>query len=345
MLNINKKISGLMISLLITLSGCSTVGLSNVANNRENYNVAMNRSDNEQFLLNLVRMYYNKTPFFLSVDSVTTQTSLNYTTGGADTWFGNSYSGFGIAWQMLPQITFTQSPTITYSPMQGSSYVSGLLTPITVLQTYALLETNLDNATVMKLVFDHIGPIVNGDQRSFISSPNPALTSKYNKFVEWLSEQEHADKIDILLTSYMGDKALLLNCHNQEIAQEMASYLQLKKPHKKIILSTNINIQNNPDYVVKIGVRSFFSVLNFLSANVVEANTNSGVVSPLTIYMSNSEPVRTINKIEYDGKWYYISNNDINSKTTFMILKLLFALQSGDVTNNWTMVEPITIDE
>ena len=34
-------------------------------------------------------------------------------------------------------------------------------------------------------------------------------------------------------------------------------------------------------------------------------------------------------KLSMKGRWYYIPNSDINSKATLMLVKLMYALQSG----------------
>ena len=70
-----KPIALIISGSVLLLTGCSTAQLSNVQKNRGNYNVALNQSDNEQFLLNIVRMRFDKSPFFIGVDSITTQTS------------------------------------------------------------------------------------------------------------------------------------------------------------------------------------------------------------------------------------------------------------------------------
>ena len=59
-------------SLLWTVCGCSQTGPRTVTVGRPLYNVAVQRTNNEQLLLNLVRLKYRDTPFFLAVASVST---------------------------------------------------------------------------------------------------------------------------------------------------------------------------------------------------------------------------------------------------------------------------------
>lgn len=56
-------ILGLFLAVLVT-SGCAGVGHGRIEGERSNYNVAIQRSNDEQLLLNLVRLRYRDTPFF-----------------------------------------------------------------------------------------------------------------------------------------------------------------------------------------------------------------------------------------------------------------------------------------
>ena len=60
----------------VVLAGCKSVGPRTIQGARFNYNEAIAHSWNQQLLLNLVRLRYRDTPFFLEVNSVSTQYSI-----------------------------------------------------------------------------------------------------------------------------------------------------------------------------------------------------------------------------------------------------------------------------
>lgn len=60
------------------LAGCNAIGPKTVRGARLNYNEAIAQSWNQQLLLNLVRLKYRDTPFFLEINSVSTQYSMSY---------------------------------------------------------------------------------------------------------------------------------------------------------------------------------------------------------------------------------------------------------------------------
>ena len=72
-----KKILTFLGALALCLGmGCSSFGPRALQATHPQYNHAISRSLDEQFLLNLVRLKYRDNPFFLEVSSITTQQTL-----------------------------------------------------------------------------------------------------------------------------------------------------------------------------------------------------------------------------------------------------------------------------
>ncbi|NQZ59565.1 MAG: hypothetical protein HRT88_19110 [Lentisphaeraceae bacterium] len=52
---------------------------------------------------------------------------------------------------------------------------------------------------------------------------------------------------------------------------------------------------------------------------------------------TSSSPISQSNSyvaVQYRGKWFYIEDNDLNSKSTFSLLMQLYSLQSGENKGN-----------
>lgn len=364
-----KSILLVLSGALIVLTGCSNASLSNLPKSRGGYNQVLNQSDNEQFLMNIVKLHYGKSPFFVGVDSVTARTTLKYSSGGDKTTLSNATNGrrfpaLGAFWEIRPTIEFTTSPTITYSPLQGTSYISGLLTPIDITKFYYLVQTNLSLSAVFKLTVEQLGEQMN---LSRFSSP-PQFTHDnrgFNDFTDTLDQLRSDGKAEIYLGNYQNHKVLIVAINDDATAAKISQSLNLKKVYRQIILSrfANRNISGN---VVKFRTRSFFSVLNFLSKGVVapadsneiygitnmdnlnQQQINLGRITDGLFEMQSSKtaPVNAHNRIEYEGYWYYILNSDINSKATLMLVKLMYALQAGEViAGPWSVLNIPVADE
>ena len=46
---------------------------------------------------------------------------------------------------------------------------------------------------------------------------------------------------------------------------------------------------------------------------------------------STSRPANAFVAVPYRGAWFYIADNDLESKSTFMLLTQLFNLQAGQI--------------
>ena len=71
-----RLVRGLEIAVLCVclgaVAGCSMMGPARVKGGRRLYNVAIQQTNEEQMLLNIVRLRFLDTPFFLQVASVST---------------------------------------------------------------------------------------------------------------------------------------------------------------------------------------------------------------------------------------------------------------------------------
>lgn len=375
---------GTLCAVTLLASACSTASLGKIPQTREGYNQALNKSDNEQFLLNIVKLHYDKSPFFVGIDSVTTRTTLKYSTGGDDTKIGNATNGtkgagggpLGAFWNLQPNIEFTTSPTITYSPLQGTTYISGLLTPIDITKLYYLIQTNLNLATTLKLTIDQLGYLDN--RNDFIIRQNNKQQNQdyFGSFADKLDVLRGQNKLGIYLSNYqpplvnnplsgqlesqikINQPSLAIVSYDDATAQYIANALKLDKPYKTVIISrfANNDVKGN---VVKLKTRSFFSTLNGLSTGVatpadllkqnytqVVSESQVSLQNPIFKMSYSTDTPTAINKVQYNGYWYYINNNDITSKTTLILIKLMYALQAGEVTDStWSLLNLPVADQ
>jgi hypothetical protein len=62
----------LLVALLMVVAGCNTVGPRSVKTGRASYNIAVQQTNSEQLLLNIVRLRYRDPPYFLEVSGIST---------------------------------------------------------------------------------------------------------------------------------------------------------------------------------------------------------------------------------------------------------------------------------
>ena len=109
---------------LMTMS-CASFGPNKLQSSHLNYNKAVQQAQMEEDLLNIVRLRYLDTPVSLSVSSISAQASFTVGTGGE---FG-LVEGDSSA-NITPGISYTDRPTITFTPIQGREFLESLAKPI-----------------------------------------------------------------------------------------------------------------------------------------------------------------------------------------------------------------------
>jgi hypothetical protein len=128
------KLTLLMICAL--LASCASVGPKLVSGSRTDYNVVLRQADDQQMLLNLVRLRYRDQAMFLEVSALNTQFSISNEVN-ANTELGQGDSFLGLGGKVVAQ----ETPTVSYTPLKGADFVQRVLTPIS-LDTLFLLNNS-----------------------------------------------------------------------------------------------------------------------------------------------------------------------------------------------------------
>ncbi len=107
---------GLLCGMLVILSGC--LGPSALKATRNQYNKAMGQSNDEELLLNLVRVRYRESPLFLQVGAI--NASFDFTTLAS--FSGTFPNGDPTVYGVGAALGYNERPTITYTPLQGAEF-------------------------------------------------------------------------------------------------------------------------------------------------------------------------------------------------------------------------------
>jgi hypothetical protein len=121
----------------IALAGCQSIGPPSIHRDRLDYAGAIADSWKQQTLLNIIRLRYFDTPTFLDVASVISSYQLQgEVRAGAEFFPGASLDNsrtLGIAG------SYSDRPTISYSPLSGEKFVNSLLRPIPPQAVFAMI--------------------------------------------------------------------------------------------------------------------------------------------------------------------------------------------------------------
>ncbi len=363
----------LLLLVVLVLSGCSSIGPAQINTDRGAYNQIVRQTDYEQLLTNIVHLSYVESTSYLQVTNVTASYSLSKGASVTPSWSQAVGGGAplttttGIA--VAPTITYSDSPTISYVPMNDQSFITTLQTPITFTDLAMLFNGGFDNTGFLaRLVFDNIGPLDNASSASAERVVSIPTYQPFYRFLHILIEMQQNKSVDIEPVTFKGETGLMIaftpDNVNSEDALELKALVQIPLDSKSIILmSQNVGalkmgangqlVQEDNSASMKnlvyVKMRSIYGVMTFLSHSVqiptadvqghltlqlLDTNGQPYNWAPLmsglmTIYSSNTEPQDAFVKTWANHHWFYIKETDIDSKDTFDILVRLMTLTAG----------------
>ena len=332
----------ILILLLAIMTACAKIGPDIIQASGNDYNIAIQRTIDEQLLLNLIRLKYHDTPFFLEVNSVSSQFKLNSEASISAT----------LKEQQTPEtvglsgkLNFTEQPTVTYLPLHGNDFIQRLLKPISIDTIILLANSGWSIERILRLTVDNINGIPNAPNAG---GPTPAIAPDFKEFqsvVKILRDLQTKNSMDFV---YDSDKIASIIFHtDNQLVEKLREKLHLDN-HKKLKFLNGKGVVNNKSDSVILSTRSFLGVMYYLShsVDVPDKDKASGKVTITYDEYGNefdwSELTSNLFKVKsgadasniaistnYRNNWFYIDDSDLNSKTTFSLLMQLFSLQSG----------------
>lgn len=314
---------------------------------RGQYNNVVQRTDSEQLLLNLVRLRYRDPPLFLEVTSIATSLSLE---------LGTSVSGsVGDAKTVTPggNVVYTERPTITYAPLHGARFGQLFLTPVEPRVLLLLYHSGWAIDRIMKVFVQRMGRLPNAPRAS---GPTPDAAPLYQEFFracEILRALWQDGHLEFGSTVRGESSYLVLHIDPTRVDDptvgELSRLLGLDAPTTTILLTSALRV-NEPG-VVSLIPRSLLGAMFYASQGVEPPahDVNRGHVTRtigeggetfdwtritgkvMRIHNARRRPSDAFVAVEYRSRWWFINDDDLDSKSTFSFLSQALELLSTDV--------------
>jgi len=329
--------------------GCTTVGDRAIRGSRTDYNVALRQTEDEQLLLNLVRLRYRDRPLFLETTALNTQFTYASSADGV-IGFGPG-AGAGTRYGVGGRIAFEEKPTVTYTPLQGADYVERMLSRVPV-ETMVLLDSSgWSTERVFRTCLQSLNGLANAPRAA---GPTPAEAPEYELFLRAASLLRSLDLIggvDAMKQQVDDEMVIVLRfapeTKSRPEFQEFARLLRLDPGAGRYIIAARAD--EGGGELINLRTRSFAGVLYYLSQSVEvpPADVAAGRVTVtrdpsgepfdwsrvtdglMRIRSGDEKPDNAAVAVNYRNSWFYIDDSDLDSKSTFSMLAQLYALQSG----------------
>lgn len=355
------SICGLMTVLL--LGGCQTakVGPKALRTFQGAYNEAITMNNDEQLLQNIVRLRYRDNPVFLEVDKITQTNDMSDEGGfGFEKTIMNAAKYTGTL-KPSAKISGKNQSVISFSELKGKDFVQKLLTPIQRPVVMSMLESGWRPERIFNLCIQRVNSLYNAQSAG---GPTPHFAPEYKRFYRWtelLTRLYRAHVLDFGEKPETNFSDLYMKINNNPVFEkEIAEFKSLAGLDP---LGSWFKMKDNfadmgPSKVT-IRCRTLLSMLFFLSqgVDVPLSDRKAGLVTTtknldgsefdwsdisrrlLKVHFSESKrPSDAYVACSYRGKWFYIKDDDSESKATFLLMTEIFTLQSASIKKDSTVV-------
>ena len=341
-----KYLAGLLLVISSSIFlGCTKYGPVFLQSERSQYNQAIQKTNDEQLLLNLVRLKYHDTPLFMEVHNIASQFTLQNDIGistqlqaGAKGIFTPDASTF-----------VEESPTISYSPLHGENFVQGVLTAVSLKTIVLLFHSGWSVERVFKVCLQRIDKLKNAPGAS---GPTPKIAPKTGKFfktAKFLQQLQSQGGLDLVYRVINGEPQLVIRISeafkNSETANQFARSINATIGQTSYAFGApSIKDKQSIDIVTRslLGVMFYLSEAvevpeqDIVEGRVTVTKKDDGEVFDwaeitgelLHIHNSQNLPADVSLLIFYRNYWFYINDSDLKSKSTFSLLAQIYALQA-----------------
>jgi hypothetical protein len=334
-----------LIAALLHVASCSSIGPGSVRRDRIDYVGAVADSWKHQTLLNIVRLRYGDAPVFLDVSSLissyTVQNSLMIN-GEVITDTTGSFVNPGAA------TSYTDRPTISYTPLTGDKFDRSLLRPLTPGTIFALIQAGYPADFVLRVTVRSINGIYNRASEGV----RPADPEFY-PLIEAIRRIQRTGALGLRVVKHEPEEITLVSFPNRHPTTEMRRDIQFVydtlnlKPEKGEILLSFGATQSAPNEIAILS-RSMVEILVQIAAgievppqDVRDGRTLASFDVPqaaapqdrpiVAIHSAADRPSSAYAAVQYHGTWYWIDDDDFTAKRAFTFLMLFFALAAAGV--------------
>jgi hypothetical protein len=348
------KNTRIFILFFLFLTGCANLGPKQLPIYQYNYNNSLNEGLNQELLLNIVRLSYGDTPYFLTVSSIASQLELTTSAVGSVTLAKTTknYSGSPDTYSLAPGISYTQRPTITYVPMQGDEFTRRMLKPIDMDDLNNFSPWSI--ARTLRVTVQSTGNLINAENASRPTSDTaPHYYQEFIDFAHLFRSLQQDFKVDMSAIKVDNRLEIKASFHDMRDPDTIKLFSMLGVSTKyNTLLFIQTDHRGVTENVVNVETRSFLEILYYLSKSVQipPEHLKAGLVDiskgpdgkpfdwakitygMMTVHYSKTIPRNAEVSIYYHNYWFYVADNDQDSKKTFAMLSQLYALLSKDVS-------------
>lgn len=344
-----RKIAVLLLLGLIS-AGCSSMGPGVVGRDRSEYEHAVTESWQRQLLMNLVKIRYGDTPFFLDVSSITNSYGLSTQVNMAATWWGGilsagPHNSLGLGASGI----YSDKPTITYNPLLGQRFTRSLMTPVPPGVVISLIQAGWPADAVLRTMVTSINGVQNrfaGGARARGADPD------FYRLCAALRRIQSLGAVGMRVDRLKEQEWAVMTMNEAKVSEELQKdqdaireILGLRKDTHEI----RVNFGSAPknDREIAMITRSMLEILIDVAGSIdvppshvqsgrtsttraFETDVPGGFRPMIRVLTGEQRPDDAFVAITYRGHWFWVDDLDLPSKGMFSFLLILSSLNDVD---------------
>lgn len=325
---------------LLGLASCASIGPATVRRDRLDYSEALAEAAKREILLNIVKLRYGDVPNLVSVSQLVAGYTLEGRVDLRSDFFTEQFDfsddvNFGIGG------TFSDRPTVTYTPIKGDDFVRVMLTPIPPGELIAMLAAGTPADAVLGLSVQSINRRRNWTADSGAAGRIDRAFDQILVLLEGLrTDGLLGFRFDVQPT---GRTAYLLLDQETDVldprAARLLDLLGLDPATRTFPIRFGFG-EGRPGEI-RIYTRSLIEILGILGAQIEVPGSDvaTGRTYPtrvtgddlqalpiVTVRSSELPPFGAFVAVDYRGTWFHVDDSDFRSKRVFSVLMLILNL-------------------
>ena len=350
--------------LILSLTACEALGPTALRAGRNEYNSAINTTDVQEFLLNIVRMRFNDKPYVLEISTISARSEWGARVDAAyerrDPRSGRNtrsrssnadYTEFGVG----ASLSYLEKPSIVYQPLKGDKFVHQMLSPLDLETMFLLRFSGWQMSQILRVFARAVNDVPNAPTAG---ASTPTGIPEYEAFLGAINAMAELEKNGGIIYALVGKTRkghrkdelavrVLPSARQSPAFLKMTRTFKLDPEAKQYRMKIGwgpegpgaLVVETRPVlsamFYVGRGIEIPQSVINAGMAHVTldeddqPFDWNRVLQGLIRIRSSSERPSNAYTAVRYGGYWYYIKNNDIASKETLTMLSIVFTLKSG----------------
>lgn len=360
----NRTTRALLALALVSLTaGCALIGPKSIAQGRPAYNMAVQNTNDQELLLNLVRILYRDTLYFTTVERITATMEFNKTFGANGLAEKTKTAGSSVtralkqSLSLSSSVSLNEKPTVFYAPVEGERFVRQMMTPMNPDLLLLLVKSGWSLDRVFSVGLQEMNGLKNAPTAA---GPTPSREPEFRDFKEAVLLLRALQREQLLdLARAEGGSGIELRfvrdaAGRPETAQ-LKSLLKLAPDRDRYRIVMGVEAPD--DGSIALSTRPLMSALSYLAQGIaapaedIEAGKVRKTVRAnqepfdwqellggvFRVQSSAKPPENASTVIRYRGSYFYIADDDLDSKSTFVLLTQLMALHSASSSSSPAM--------